>query len=73
MPQQNFALPPKRGRITIRIIKGLWKSAANFLSTGSGRRRARRERGGGLSSSSTTPGHATPNDYNSDGSLDSLG
>ncbi|XWS74229.1 hypothetical protein CRYUN_Cryun02cG0197800 [Craigia yunnanensis] len=70
MSQQNF--PPKRGQIKINIIKGLFKSAANILSIGSGIRKKRREKADGLSSSSTTPGLATPNEYNSDGSLDSL-
>ncbi|XVE59147.1 hypothetical protein DITRI_Ditri05aG0022300 [Diplodiscus trichospermus] len=70
MPQQN--LPPKRGQIKKNIIKGLFHSAAKVLSTGSETRKKRKEKGGGLNSSSTTPGSATPYEYNSDGSLNSL-
>ncbi|OMO67557.1 hypothetical protein CCACVL1_20448 [Corchorus capsularis] len=67
MPAKNF--PPRRGQIKIKIIKGILKSAAKILSTGAELRMKRGVKGGGLSSSSTTPGVATPNGYNSDGSL----
>ncbi|KAI9195511.1 hypothetical protein LWI28_015648 [Acer negundo] len=56
--KQNQRFPPKRGRVMINILKGIFG-------------RKRRENGlGGLSSSSTTPA-ATPNLYNSDDEFES--
>lgn len=73
MAQQNTP-PRRRGQIKINIIKGFFRSAAKILSIDSGirRRRTKDTGGGGLSSSSTTPGTATPYEYNSDAWLDPI-
>ncbi|KAJ7980935.1 Myb-related transcription factor, partner of profilin like, partial [Quillaja saponaria] len=54
-------LPPKRGQITMKIIKAVFKSAAALASGG---RRRRKQDGALLSSNSTTP--PIPSGYNSD-------
>ncbi|PQM32611.1 hypothetical protein Pyn_32794 [Prunus yedoensis var. nudiflora] len=51
-PNPSQSLPPKRGQIKIKIIKGLVRSLASLVG-GGGRRP--REDGGFLSSSSQTP------------------
>ncbi|PQQ05954.1 hypothetical protein Pyn_15020 [Prunus yedoensis var. nudiflora] len=66
-PSQS--LPPKRGQIKIKIIKGLVKSLASMAG---GRGRRPREDGGFLSSSSQTPAQ-TPSGFCSGAQSDGSG
>ncbi|KAB2606781.1 hypothetical protein D8674_006498 [Pyrus ussuriensis x Pyrus communis] len=59
---QNRTLPPRRGLVKIRIIKGLVKSLASMAG---GQARKPNKYGGFLSSSSQTPAE-TPSGYCSD-------
>ncbi|KAL4279084.1 hypothetical protein GQ457_03G044160 [Hibiscus cannabinus] len=61
---QKQPIPPRRGQVKMRIIKGLLKSVTSMVSAKEMRSKMK-EAGAGLSSSSTTPA-PTPTTYDSD-------
>ncbi|GMI81821.1 hypothetical protein HRI_001851400 [Hibiscus trionum] len=63
--KQNRTLPPRRGKVKMRIIKGFLKSVTSMVSSTSAMSGSTKESGAGLSSSSTTPA-PTPTNYDSD-------
>ncbi|KAK8581506.1 hypothetical protein V6N13_144528 [Hibiscus sabdariffa] len=66
--KKNQPIPPRRGQVKMRIIKGFLKSVTSMVSSASTAKEMRskmREAGAGLSSSSTTPA-PTPTSYDSD-------
>ncbi|KAK8489280.1 hypothetical protein V6N13_009571 [Hibiscus sabdariffa] len=62
--KQKQPIPPRRGQVKMRIIKGFLKSVTSMVSAKEMRSKMN-EAGAGLSSSSTTPA-PTPTTYDSD-------
>lgn len=60
--KSNQTLPPRRGKVTIKILKSIARSAAGIVTRVNG---SKRKNAGPLSSTSTTP-HETPSGFNSD-------
>ncbi|MBA0622824.1 hypothetical protein Godav_008327 [Gossypium davidsonii] len=63
--KQKQSLPPRRGQVKMRIIKGFFKSVTSIASVAKKMPSKMKESGPGFSSTSTTPA-PTPTAYNSD-------
>ncbi|GFZ20542.1 hypothetical protein Acr_28g0012470 [Actinidia rufa] len=59
-------IPPRRGRITIRVLTEICKPAVSIASKGIRLVRERGEDGGGLLNPNPTTPHETPSGYNTE-------